>query len=74
MIRNIIEYRKYNLIFLPRVRLSLTALETVEQSLTLTGSFRKMNRRISIDEIRMERGLTNGLKQKLQDAADKVYK
>ena len=31
-----------------------------------------MNRRNSIDELRIERGLANGLKQKLQDAADKV--
>ena len=30
-----------------------------------------MNRRNSNDELRIERGFANGLKQKLEDAADK---
>lgn len=72
MITNIIDDRKF--IFRSPARLSVVALETVELPLTVTASFRRMNRRISIDKSGMERGLANGLKQKLQDAADKVYK
>ena len=62
-----------NWIFLFRASLS-TALETVELSFTVKASFQKVNRRNSIDELRIERGFANGLKQKLKDAVDKMYK